>query len=35
MGDGKIDQTSQDVRLIGEFDSNWIFFVGGTLRPAL
>jgi long-chain fatty acid transport protein len=32
LGDGKIDQTSQGVRAKGEFDSNWILFLGGTLR---
>jgi long-chain fatty acid transport protein len=32
LGDGKVDQTSQGVRLVGDFDKNWSFFVGGTLR---
>jgi hypothetical protein len=31
-GDAKVDQTSQGVRAKGEFDTNWIFFLGGTLR---
>jgi long-chain fatty acid transport protein len=31
-GDANIDQTSQRVRVAGDFDSNWIFFLGGTLR---
>jgi long-chain fatty acid transport protein len=31
-GDADIDQTSQGVRVTGDFDSNWIFFLGGTLR---
>ena len=31
-GDGKIDQTSQGVRAAGEFDKNWLLFLGGTLR---
>ncbi len=31
-GEAKIDQTSQGVRTKGEFDTNWIFFIGGTLR---
>jgi len=32
MGDAKIDQTSQGVRASGEFDSNLLLFIGGTLR---
>ena len=31
-GDAKIDQTAQGARTRGEFDTNWIFFIGGTLR---
>lgn len=31
-GDAKVDQTSQGVRSKGEFDTNWILFLGGTLR---
>jgi long-chain fatty acid transport protein len=31
-GDAAIDQTSQRVRVAGDFDSNWIFFLGSTLR---
>ena len=32
FGEGKVDQTSQGVRAKGEFDTNWGFFLGGTLR---
>ncbi len=32
LGDGKLDQMAQDERVVGEFDSNWMFFLGGTLR---
>lgn len=32
FGDTKIDNTVQGVRVKGEFDSNWLLFVGGTLR---
>ena len=32
MGDAKIDQTSQGVRATGEFDTNMLLFLGGTLR---
>jgi long-chain fatty acid transport protein len=32
MGDAKIDQTSQGVRATGEFDTNLLLFLGGTLR---
>ncbi len=32
LGDGKLDQIAQGERVAGEFDSNWIFFLGGTLR---
>ena len=31
-GEGKVDQVAQGVRFKGEFDSNYIFFLGGTLR---
>jgi long-chain fatty acid transport protein len=31
-GDADIDQTSQGVRVAGDFDSNWILFLGGALR---
>ena len=34
LGDGKVDQTAQDVRFKGEFDTNYALFVGGTLRYA-
>lgn len=30
--DTDIDQTSQRVRVAGNFDSNWILFLGGSLR---
>lgn len=33
--DGKLDQIAQGERVAGEFDSNWIFFLGGTLRWVL
>ena len=32
MGDAEIDQTSQGVRAAGEFDTNMLLFLGGTLR---
>jgi len=32
FGDSKIDNTVQGVRAQGEFDSNYLLFVGGTLR---
>jgi long-chain fatty acid transport protein len=32
FGDTKIDNTVQGVRAQGEFDSNYLLFVGGTLR---
>lgn len=32
VGDAPIDQTSQGVRVKGEFDTNAILFLGGTLR---
>jgi long-chain fatty acid transport protein len=31
-GDADIAQTSQGVRVTGDFDSNWIFFLGGAVR---
>lgn len=31
-GDGKVDQTAQNVRFKGEFDTNLIFSLGGTVR---
>jgi len=32
FGDTKIDNTVQGVRVKGDFDSNYILFLGGTLR---
>ena len=32
IGDAKIDLTSQGVRAAGEFDTNYILFLGGTVR---
>ena len=32
VGDARVDQTSQGVRAKGKFDSNYILFLGGTLR---
>ena len=32
VGDAPIDQTSQGVRVKGEFDTNAILFLGGTIR---
>ncbi len=32
IGDAKIDQTSQDVRTKGKYDTNYIVFLGGTVR---
>jgi long-chain fatty acid transport protein len=32
LGDGKIDQTSQGVRVKGEFDTNYFVSIGGNLR---
>ena len=32
LGDGKVDQTAQGVRFKGEFDTNLIFSLGGTVR---
>jgi long-chain fatty acid transport protein len=32
IGDAKIDQTSQDVRTKGKYDTNYIVFFGGTAR---
>jgi long-chain fatty acid transport protein len=31
-GDAATDQSSQGVRVVGDFDSNWIAVLGGTLR---
>ena len=31
-GDGKVDQTAQGVRFKGEFDTNLVFSLGGTVR---
>jgi hypothetical protein len=31
-GDGQVDQTSQDVRFAGEFDTNIVFLVGGSVQ---
>ena len=32
VGDAKIDQTAQGVRAKGEFDTNYVVFLGGTAR---
>jgi len=32
VGDGKVDQTAQGVRFKGEFDTNLVFSLGGTVR---
>jgi len=32
MGQGKVDQTAQKVRFEGDFKTNLVFFLGGTLR---
>ena len=32
LGDGSVDQTSQGVRVKGDYDNNWILFLGGTLK---
>lgn len=32
FGDSEVDQTSQGVRFAGEFDTNYILFVGGNFR---
>jgi long-chain fatty acid transport protein len=32
LGDGKIDQTSQRVRVKGEFDTNYFVSIGGNMR---
>jgi len=34
VGDAEIDQTSQGVRAAGDFDTNYILFVGGSVRYA-
>ena len=31
-GEGDTDQTAQGVRFKGDFDNNYILFLGGTLR---
>jgi long-chain fatty acid transport protein len=31
-GDGKVDQTTQGVRFKGEFDTNLVLFIGGSVR---
>ncbi len=33
FGDGKVDQTAQGVRFVGEFDSNHMLMIGATIRP--
>jgi long-subunit fatty acid transport protein len=35
VGEAEIDQTSQGVRAAGDFDTNYILFVGGSVRYAL
>ena len=32
LGNGKVDQTAGGVRFAGEFDKNWVFFVGGMYQ---
>jgi hypothetical protein len=32
LGDGKIDQTAQGVRVEGEFDTNYFVSLGGNVR---
>ncbi len=32
FGEGKVDQTAQGVRFKGEFDTNYAFFLGSTVR---
>jgi long-chain fatty acid transport protein len=32
LGDGRVDQTAQGVRFKGEFDTNVVFTLGGTIR---
>lgn len=32
FGDTKIDNTVQGVRVKGDFDNNYLLFLGGTLR---
>ena len=34
LGDAKIDQTVQGVRVTGEFDTNYLLFLGGSVRYA-
>ena len=31
-GEGKVDQVTQGFRIKGEFDTNYILFLGGTIR---
>ena len=31
-GDAEVDQTAQGVRFKGEFDTNLVYFLGGTVR---
>ena len=31
LGEGKIDQVAQGMRMAGEFDNNYILMLGGTL----
>lgn len=31
-GDGQVDQTAQNVRFAGEFDTNVVFLVGGSIQ---
>jgi len=33
FGDGKVDQTAQGVRFVGEFDDNRMLMIGATIRP--
>ncbi len=33
FGDGKVDQTAQGVRFVGEFDDNHMLMIGATIRP--
>jgi hypothetical protein len=32
FGDAEIDQTAQGVRAAGEFDTNYLLFLGGAVR---
>ena len=31
-GEAKVDQTAQGVRFKGKFDTNFVLFLGGTIR---